>query len=167
MVLLVWILLRDKCYAFTIPGAWGMTHFCNHPVNSITEIVKIGWFGDNLPSTEREKTLLFYRVKAGSENHHRCFSHVPTFQQIGSCDLWKVQVQDNQVRFEIWITQQDESLFAISGDVKIDGHRALIEDLTDQQCIPRVVFDKEDFNGHDVSFDLLRFWILGCFMTLP
>ena|SRR5579864_375472 len=57
-----------------------------------------------------------------------------------------VEVQDNEARTEIGIIQHLQCLLPVASDVKSDGDPAICQSLLDEKGIPRVIFDKKDFN---------------------
>ena len=51
------------------------------------------------------------------------------------------------------IGQHEQCLLAVTGDVKMDWNRALVQGVPNQHCISSVILDKEYFNGSHTLLD--------------
>lgn len=56
-------------------------------------------------------------------------------------DFGEVQVKNHQVRCEAGFSQYLERLFAVPGDVEMNGHRAFGKRLPDEQSVSGIIFN--------------------------
>ena len=70
-----------------------------------------------------------------------------TLQHSQACNSRQVQIQDNEIQFEVSVSQHLERLLAIPCNVKFESHRAGCQHLLDEKSIANIIFDEKDVRG--------------------
>jgi hypothetical protein len=67
-----------------------------------------------------------------------------SLQHSKASDSWQVQIQDNEIQFEVWVSQHLKRLLALSCYVKFQRHRAGCQHLLDEESIANTIFYEKD-----------------------
>ena len=64
---------------------------------------------------------------------------------------WQVQIENNEIQFEVWVGHHLKCLLAITGNVKSECHRTARQHLLYEQRISGAIFNQKDMSGFQLG----------------
>jgi hypothetical protein len=143
--------MRVSASAATCGAAW--YPLLDHSEDSAFVVAEPAWLLNEFTGTAFECAAHIRFIPRRAEDHNRYIHGVIMPKNIMARHGGQVQIEDDK----IWVglSQFQQRVYTVRGDVKIDGYWGLGDNHGDEESVPGIVLDKQHVHGLHTAPDSL------------